>query len=398
YQVSSENPLLLLVGLCVQQAVITLEVNPDCENLSGNANLVHLRAAGPHDTLHYVWSTYGVPTLLIIHSLSNESKLVVNWTSGCKFPSNQTSEAIKVHPQKDVDISMAFVLTKARNILLFEFDDAKTTGNLNNATTVFPPYLLEDFVWDDVSHTVNRSTHTATFHGHNKTDPGHLLQNASVTITVSLPYGRDPSLPHLLHNGNCSQFEVRISGFIPRGNYTRFALEFMLFSQGSNYSFEVKKSIDDEYTPTIFEVLSAILRNEDSQTYLQWKPVSYNKLSKNREASMPCKYYGGSSPGPKQEPNRTIAHFFYQGVPNGVQAFNISFGTGKEDFYNVTRFISWTALVGLGDPPLESISKLMFVLIFLCLGLPFLLVLLSIVLALKHRQQRHGYIPIGETH
>uniref|UniRef100_UPI00358F3D03 glycosylated lysosomal membrane protein B-like n=1 Tax=Myxine glutinosa TaxID=7769 RepID=UPI00358F3D03 len=365
---------------------ITLEVNPGCKYNFGHANLVHLRAAGPHDTLHYVWSTIGVPTLLIIHSLSNESKLVVNWASSCGF-SNQTPEAITVHPEKDVDISMALALTK-----LFEFDDANTTGNLTTATRVFPPYLLEDFLWDDVTHMVNCSTHTATFSGH--------LKNASLNITVKglETDGRDASLPHLLHNANCSQFEVCISGFEPQGNYTRFAIELMLFNQVNNYSSDVVKSIDDEYTPTIFKVLSTTLRNEDSQTYIQWKPVSYNKRLKNREASVPCKYYGGSSPDKKQEPNRTIAYIFYKGVLSHVQAFNISFGIGKEDFYNVTNFISWTALVGFGKPPLESISELMFILIFVCLGLPALLLLLSIVLALWHQQQWHGYLPIGETH
>uniref|UniRef100_UPI00358E8693 glycosylated lysosomal membrane protein A-like n=1 Tax=Myxine glutinosa TaxID=7769 RepID=UPI00358E8693 len=297
---------------CSSSPQITLEVNPGCKHNYGHTNLVHLRAAGPHDTLHYVWSTIGVPTLLIIHSLSNESKLVVNWASSCGF-SNQTPEAITVHPEKDVDISMALALTK-----LFEFYDANTTGNLTTATRVFPPYLLEDFWWDDVTHMVNFWTHAARFCGH--------LKNASLNITI----------------------------------------------------------------------LSTTLRNEDSQTYIQWKPVSYNKCWKNREASVPCKYYGGSSPDKQQEPNRTIAYIFYKGVPSHVHAFNISFGIGKEDFYNVTRFISWTALVGFGKPPLESISDRIFV--FVCLGLPALFLLLSIVSALWHRKHWHGNLPTVETH
>lgn len=66
---------------------------------------------------------------------------------------------------------------------------------------------------------------------------------------------RDTRLPHLLHTANCSKVSFVMRGVPPRGNHSRFALEIVTVEEREGRKqLESLRSIDDEYTPTIFEV------------------------------------------------------------------------------------------------------------------------------------------------
>lgn len=67
--------------------------------------------------------------------------------------------------------------------------------------------------------------------------------------------GRVDLEPRLLHSANSSQLEVWLNGLPPRSNMSRFMLE--LEAVGGAYPLskvDVRKFIDDEYTPSIFQV------------------------------------------------------------------------------------------------------------------------------------------------
>lgn len=67
--------------------------------------------------------------------------------------------------------------------------------------------------------------------------------------------GRDRLLPSLLHTANSSKVEFVLAGVAPRGNSSRFALEVATVEEtGVAQKLRSARSIDDEYTPTIFEV------------------------------------------------------------------------------------------------------------------------------------------------
>lgn len=66
---------------------------------------------------------------------------------------------------------------------------------------------------------------------------------------------RDRRLPGLLHTANSSKLEFVMNGVAPRGNSSRFMLEMLMVEgPGRHRRLESVRSIDDEYTPTIFEV------------------------------------------------------------------------------------------------------------------------------------------------
>lgn len=72
-------------------------------------SLLHARAIGHNDTLHYLFCSGGAPALLLIHTHSAESVLQVNWT---KFLSQDTAGSVKVEPESSVRYRGALVFTR----------------------------------------------------------------------------------------------------------------------------------------------------------------------------------------------------------------------------------------------------------------------------------------------
>lgn len=78
----------------------------------------------------------------------------------------------------------------------------------------------------------------------------------SPQLSVFEEEGRGHGLPHLLHTCNSSQLEVWLDGVLPQAPRSRFLLE--LQAVGGAYppsKVEVDRSIDDEFTPSIFKVI-----------------------------------------------------------------------------------------------------------------------------------------------
>uniref|UniRef100_A0A8C0IZL0 Uncharacterized protein n=1 Tax=Chelonoidis abingdonii TaxID=106734 RepID=A0A8C0IZL0_CHEAB len=78
---------------------------------NSSANLLHVRAVGQNDTLHYVWSSIGAPTVLLLYTRSESSALRVNWT---KLLSASPAGAIWIEPPGSVVYSTAIIFTKVR--------------------------------------------------------------------------------------------------------------------------------------------------------------------------------------------------------------------------------------------------------------------------------------------
>lgn len=77
----------------------------------------------------------------------------------------------------------------------------------------------------------------------------------SLQFSAFAAKGRDSVWPSLLHNANSSQLRVWLDNVLPRSNQSRFALELQSVSSGEQKGqVDVLKSIDDEYTPSIFKV------------------------------------------------------------------------------------------------------------------------------------------------
>lgn len=84
-----------------------MQYNPGWNGSS--VNLLHVRAVGPNDTLHYVWSSIGAPAALLVVTEGTSSALRINWT---QLLSPAPAGAIWIEPAGSVVYSTAVVFTK----------------------------------------------------------------------------------------------------------------------------------------------------------------------------------------------------------------------------------------------------------------------------------------------
>ncbi|NWW49021.1 GLMPB protein, partial [Pedionomus torquatus] len=366
-----------------------MQYNPGWNNSS--VNLLHVRAAGPADTLHYVWSSIGAPAVLLVATASGSSVLRLDWT---RLLSPHPAGAVWIDPPSSVLYSAAVVFTK-----VFEYREAEEPEEL-----FYPTYDLSGFSWESINRTLNHTALTAEFSGVPAADPDGGFSNGSVRFRVTAygAGGRDRRLPSLQHTANSSQVEFVLAGVAPRGNGSRFALEVATVEEaGVEQELRSTRSIDDEYTPTIFEMLSLVARspNDSSRrSFLQWKATAYGSRSPRREDNIQCRS-GGLQVANWTLPTSSIVRaYFGEGVGSSytVSAINISFGGEDGEVYQEKRYLSWSALLGFGQPPRDTFSPLVISIMAVALGTPLALLLLGgCVLLFAQRKRYSEYEPIN---
>ncbi|XP_053330289.1 glycosylated lysosomal membrane protein [Spea bombifrons] len=375
---------------------VSLHYNPGFHNTS--VNLLHVRAVDNSSTIHYVWSTIGAPTVLLIYTSNAHSELHVNWT---KLLSPSPHGAISIEPADSVLYATALLFNR-----IFEYWDVNNTADFSgtDGKYFYPAYNLSDFHWENTNATLNSSSLTANLTGRSISDPAESFQNGSVTFRVSAygSSGRDLASPRLLHNANCSKLEFLLSGVNPRGNNSRFAMEMVaLEKKDGRKKIESVRSIDDEYTPTVFEVAQLLPDTPNASHalgYLQWKSVAYGSTNGKREEAHPCRFYTLRGVNGTLEVPSIVHAFFGEDLTEryNVEAFNISFGVADGDFYVKHKFLSWSSLIGYGTPPKDSFSTLVICIMAVALGTPLgLLILGAIVVATLKNRVYSNYEPIN---
>ncbi|XP_029369299.1 glycosylated lysosomal membrane protein [Echeneis naucrates] len=339
---------------------LTVQLNPGSTAPPPDGDLLHVRAVGDNDTLHYLFCSQGAPTLLLVHTNSASSTVKVDWPL---FLARNTSGSLRVEPESSILYSTAVVFSR-----LLEYDDVNDTANPSD---FFPPYELQSFTW---SH-LNLSGPVAVLCGSNNSTGSLCLQ-----LSVFDSEGRGQAWPRLKHTVDSSQMLVWLDGLLPRANRSRFLLELQAVGGANPLSrVEVHQSIDDEFTPSIFKVSQWVSSVNDSSGilgFVQWKPVAYRQPNPSLENATPCRH---SDPRPQSGQMIAAASGLIQAFYLGPEAFglNVSFGIATEPFYSATRFLSWTAVVGVGSPPVDSFSPLVVAIMAVGLGTPVALLLLG---------------------
>ncbi|KAF7702576.1 hypothetical protein HF521_001859 [Silurus meridionalis] len=329
---------------------VSLEMNPGLTPPSvapPGVSMLHTRALSHNDTLHFLFCSGGAPALLLIHTNSSESEVHVNWT---KFLSTDPTGSVKVEPESSVQHRGALVFTNS----------------------VLSPYRLHEFEWDDVNKTVDYTHHTAQLCGRHAS----FSSNASLCLHFSAYdcSGREEAWPSLLHHANSSQLRVVLKGVMPRTNQSHFTLELQTVNEaGLLTQVDVHRSIDDEYTPSIFQVSEWVWPHDNSSStvgFFQWKPVVYQKSLPAIEDATPCI---NSEPVtlPQAPPSRIIPAYFNQ--HHFTHGLNITFNVTSELTPNSTQYLSWTMLAGIGTPPSDFFSSLVIAIMAVGLGTPLIL-------------------------
>ncbi|CAM4640677.1 unnamed protein product [Leuciscus chuanchicus] len=375
--------------------MVSVELNPGLNppsSLPPGVALVHARGLGPNDTLHFMLCNLGAPALLLVHTNSTESAVQVNWPV---FINGSSPGSLKVAPESSVTYSSALVFTR-----IWEYDDVNNTADPQKTaeSSFYSPYELQNFIWAELNTTVNQSDHMITLCGREKAES---FANGSLCLRLSVfeSAGRDGAWPSLLHNSNSSQLHVWLDGVTPRGNHSRFLLEFQsVGDSGFQGRVDVRSSIDDEYTPSIFKVfdwVSLPLNSSSVWGFSQWKPVAYRKPEPVFEDATPCR----SSPlvSVSRIPQSALVQAFFTLQPQ-THGLNISFGVDKDPvFYSDTKYISWTVLMGMGEPPADSFSTLIIIIIAVGLGTPLAIIIIGgVFVCVRKRMTRSSiYEPIN---
>ncbi|KAJ8000195.1 hypothetical protein DPEC_G00202320 [Dallia pectoralis] len=375
---------------------VSLELNPGrnplLHPLPVGVGLIHVRALGHNDTLHYLLCSKGAPALLLVHTNSNSSTVEVDWSV---FLSANASGSVRVEPESAVLYSNSLIFTR-----LWEYDDVNDTAEpeLLPVSSFLQPYELQNFTWGDLNQTLDHAAHTAQLCGG---DSSESFINGSLCLKFSAfdSAGRVKDWPSLLHNANSSQVRVWLDGVTPRANRTRFSLELQTVGDANPLTrVNVLQSIDDEYTPSIFKVSqwvsSPVNFTSPILGYAQWKPVAYRKASPVFEDATPC-HHSTPVPVTRRPPSGLALAYF--GEELHATGLNISFSIAGDPFYNTTNYLSWAVLVGLGSPPVDSFSPLVLGIMAVGLGTPLLIILIGgvCVCVSKNRTPVQVYQPIN---
>lgn len=161
-------------------------------------------------------------------------------------------------------------------------------------------------------------------------------QISTSSIAGSLPY-----LPRTHYTENSTTFDLIVQNFPYRSANSRIILEMYIVSGPSlQAAGDVKKKhwIDDEYTPSVFETFTYPF----GDSYLQWKPISYQSQSRQSTASQQANYlaYGGLQPSDQGELPRGLASAVFRPGAN-VTRFYMVIGTPGDGTYLSTAYFTW---------------------------------------------------------
>ncbi|KPJ20556.1 Lysosomal protein NCU-G1-A [Papilio xuthus] len=223
---------------------------------------------------------------------------------------------------------------------------------------------------------------------------GTMHQNRSkdiIDIKLDLLPYKDyaTELPHLIHTANSTLVDISLVNLTTWRYYnsSRFALHLVLVSTDSatdTMHNVMRKSLDDEHTPGVFEIIEiktpASLSSE-AGGFVQFRPVGYTQRARNV----------GSS---------TIAHVsdFNRGQVSCEAVARDSVRAGlKIDVVRFSELLNMLTkfhenrsyTIGYGAPPIEGFSLFVIVIISVGLGVPVLLALSGVLYAVR-RKYRHN--------
>ncbi|XP_054419307.1 glycosylated lysosomal membrane protein [Pteronotus mesoamericanus] len=392
---SDPSPILLLsllsaapFGLLGEETrQVSLVVIPN--DVGPPQNLLHIRAVGTNSTLHYVCSSLGPPAVLLVATNTPHSILSVNWS---RLLSPEPSGGLMVLPKDNIQFSSALVFTR-----LFEFDSTNSSDAAAKPPgKPYPPYALDKFSWNNITDSLDPATLSATFRGRPSHDPTGAFANGSLVFRVQAfsGSGRPAQPPRLLHTMDTCQLEVALTGASPRGNRSLFGLEVATLGQGPDCPLmREQHSIDDEYAPAVFQ-LNQLLWGSLPSGFVQWRPVAFSQRQRSRESALPCQaspVYPTLTYGFPQSP---IVRAFF-GSQNNICVFNLTFGASTGPGYWDQHYLSWSMLLGVGTPPVDSLSPLVLGIMVVALGAPGFMLLAGGLFLLLGLKRSSEYQPIN---
>ncbi|KFO24892.1 glycosylated lysosomal membrane protein isoform X1 [Fukomys damarensis] len=344
-------------------------------------NLLHIRAVGPNSTLHYVWGSLGPPAVVLVATNTPHSVLRIDWT---RLLSPEPEGGLAVLPKDSIQFSSALIFTR-----LLEFDGSDSAEPPGKP---YAPYPLDEFSWNNITDSLHPATLSATFRGYPKHDPAGAFANGSLAFRVQAfdRAGRPTRPPRLLHTADTCQLEVALAGASPRGNHSLFGIEVATLGQGPGCPvIQEQRSIDDEYSPAVFQ-LDQLLWGSPPSGFVQWRPVVFSHEQADRGSALSCRASPLHPTLARALPRSSVVRAFF-GPQQSYCTFNLTFGASTGPGYWDQHYLSWSLLLGVGPPPVDALSPLILGIMAVALGTPGLLLLGSGLALLLRRKPPSEY-------
>lgn len=334
-------------------------------------------AAGENDTIQYLWSTVGVPSIVVAYfnKIIPQATLKINWTA---LLSKKPSKSVLFEPASDYMASVAFTS-------IYEFSDPKNKVYLDENSKSAVRHSLDEALWE--KHT--RLDDSIDFKG------SFLNGSIGFKCTAAADDGRDTTLPHQSFSQNMTRFWLSLDNLVALNTVkTRLAIEIQSLTEKytrrkATTCLQAKKSIDDEYTPSIFKTifLKVSSSSTQDQSFVSWKPVGYGEDFTFKNQTLMYEYLNGKHVSPDNHCDELLTQLqnnMVKGVAGAVmdsdpvvKGMNVSFGEANDGFYQKNPHLIWPGQVGYGTPPVDGLSTTALIIIITCLGLPFFLILLG---------------------
>lgn len=369
----------VLCYVSAQERKITSTLNPGLENKDTAVTLIHVRAEGPSDAVHQIWDfTQGVPTAIFALTKNNAS-LNVTWD-------NLRPTGISLMEQPFY--TFAAVIDK-----LYEYNDIHGHGEINEFSEQ-KQYHLKHVLWNRTNLILNDKEALVEVEA-KKFKDGHQWRNGTIHMRLDLiPYtGYAVELPHLIHTANSSLVDVSLINMTttPGFKSSRFAFHFILASAEKYIDLLLRKSLDDEHTPGVFEIIEIKMprssNKNDDGGFMQFRPIGYT--SKQRGVTSSTNAHVSRFNATVLPEQSTVKVFYDSYKDDLVNEMFVSFGEAGDGCYRQSNYTSWSFTIGYGLPPTESFSFFVIMVISIGLGVPVVLALSGIVYVIvrKYKQR-----------
>lgn len=210
------------------------------------------------------------------------------------------------------------------------------------------------------------------------------IGDISLTFTTYALAGHSDQIPHLLHTENATEVDFILKDLRVGRNYScaRIALGVTLLSldevPNGNFSINVRRSLDDEFTPGIFELINVASKGVDNDGFMQYRPVSYTNPEREVSTSTAVRQ---SEPQKPENALEALNETIFTSVQEialeraMVASMNVSFGVAADGCFGKTNYTTWTFVTAYGQPLPERLSTLVVVVAALGLGIPLLLMI-----------------------
>ncbi|KAK2588272.1 hypothetical protein KPH14_004295 [Odynerus spinipes] len=398
-RISILSLLLLLASVFADPSVSTkrtLDFKEVCTN-NKNWTTLYLRAEGSNDTLHYLWDFGGKPSILM--ALTSPAATL-----------NITCEDFLLRKNNSITFSQDPIYTIGIIInRIIEFNDVNDTAVINIADVTNINVLRPEFFrWSRKSLSVIGDSVGLDMEGNSYNDTAkNITRYGSIKLSLRgfCFLDHTETTPHMLHTENSTQVDFIFDNIQTNETFSnsRFAIELLMVGDGNPDRILVidpKKSLDDEHTPGIFEVIEVRVpafdrtdKMESTGGYLQWRPVSYVTASRDATLSTETIQYPPSKVSNRVNAVKNTMLYCYYGEDAKnllVQSIIVSLGSKGDGFYKKTHYTTWTFIIGYGIPPDEQFSNLVIMIITIGLGLPLIIIFATgIYVCFRSMSKRH---------